>query len=347
MTVIAKRLLTTAAAGAALLAAGAASAQTPVGAPQPSLGAPTPVAQGASPPPPIARAPAGIDDPWEATNRKLFNFNRVLNRVAIRPGVVFYHHATPTPVRHGLHNVLVNAGSPMVIVNYVLQLRPIHALNALGRFTINSTVGIGGVFDVAGKDFPFQSTDFGVTMARYGVPTGPYLFVPLLGPTTIRDGAGRIVDGVADPLNSVNYAGRDVLAPVRAVLVSLDAADRLEPTVKYIDRTATDPYATIRSAYFQNRAAQARGEVTSAANLEALPDFGPEPAAGAGASAPSPTATPPETASPDGGATAPTPQSTVPGPSASLQPADPVGDLLASLPANAAPATPMAVAALD
>ncbi len=337
--VIAKRFLMTAVALSALTSAGAASAQTTGGAP---------ASQAISPGRPAAAsyASAGVDDPYESTNRKLYDFNQVLDRNLVRPGIVFYHHATPTPVRLGLHNVLVNATHPVIIINDILQLRPVRALNALGRFAINSTVGVGGVFDVAGNDFPYQSADFGLTMARYGVPTGPYLFLPVLGPTTLRDGAGRIVDGVIDPLNSVNYTGRNILAPARAVLGGVDARDRLDPVIKYVNRTATDPYATIRSAYFQNREAEVRGSVTSSANLQALPDFGPTPSGSA-----APYAMPRSSTPPSGRDAGPAPSATepAPGPSAAAQSTDPVGDLLAALPAgeNLDAADSVSVAALD
>ena len=295
-----------------------------------SLGASGVAAAQAAPPAP-APSP-GVDDPWEGVNRRVYAFNAVLDRKVLRPGVVFYHHATPTPIRRGLHNVLVNATHPIIIINDALQLRPVRALTALGRFTVNSTVGLGGVFDVAGSDLPYHNADFGLTLARYGVPQGPYVYLPVLGPTTIRDGAGRIVDGVVDPLNSVNYSGRDVLAPTRAVLGGIDARDQLDPLIKDVNRTATDPYATIRSAYLQNREAEARGDATSAANVQALPDFGPSSSSPAGAAPSAPT---------DPGAEVEqerpaTPPPAAPGPSASTTPAsgDTVADLIAASPAS-------------
>lgn len=268
---------------AALVGAGAAAAQTPLG-PQPAPSA-GPPARGA----PIAAAPATVNDPWEGVNRRLYRFNHTLDRVVLRPGVVFYHHATPTPIRRGLHNVLVNMTHPVIIINDALQLKPRRFATSLGRFVVNSTVGVGGVFDVATHaGLAYHNDDFGLTLARYGVASGPYVFVPVLGPSTVRDLVGRGVDAYADPLNSVRYDGREVLAPTRAVLGGIDARDQVDPLLKDIDRSATDPYATIRSAYLQNRAAEARGAATSAANVKALPDFGPEPAGPAPAATPTP-----------------------------------------------------------
>ncbi len=307
-----------------------------------SLGASGVAAAQAAPPAAAAAAPSpGVDDPWEGVNRRVYAFNAVLDRRVLRPGVVFYHHATPTPIRRGLHNVLVNATHPVIIINDALQLRPVRALTALGRFTVNSTVGVGGVFDVAGSDLPYHNADFGLTLARYGVPQGPYVYLPVLGPTTIRDGAGRIVDGVVDPLNSVNYSGREVLAPTRAIVGGIDARDQLDPLIKDVNRTATDPYATIRSAYLQSRQAEVRGEETSAANVQALPDFGPpssSPSRSTGAT-PSPS---PTDAGAEGEQERPaTPPPAAPGPSASNTPAstapisgDAVADLIAASPAS-------------
>ena len=109
----------------------------------------------------------------------------------------------------------------------------------------------------------------------------------MLGPSTLRDAGGRVVDGLADPFNSVNYGeARDVLAPTRLVLGGLTARDQVDPLLKEIDRTATDPYVTTRSLYLQNRRALVRGGATDARSVEALPDFAP-------AASPTPAAPPP------------------------------------------------------
>ena len=328
-------------ASAGLAAAGAAAAQTPVGPqPAPAYGAPR---RGETP----AAAPATVNDPWESTNRKLFGFNQALDRRVLRPGVVFYHHATPTPVRNGLHNVLTNMTEPVIIINNVLQLRPARAIRQFGRFAYNSTVGIGGVFDVATRSgLEYENADFGLTLARYGVRSGPYIFVPILGPTTVRDLVGRGVDSYVDPLNSINYDGRDVLAPTRTVLGGIDARDQVDALLKDVNRTATDPYATIRSAYLQNREAQVRGAPTSAASLQALPDFGPE----SPAPSPGPSSSGPSAAAPTPDDQPERPASPPPGPSAflaepSAPSADPVGDLLAAAPASPAPIETAAQAA--
>ena len=254
--------LATVAAGLATTAA----AQTPIG----DMRTPRLIAD--------ARAQQTSYDPWEGFNRKVYGFNMALDRL-IRPGVVFYHHATPHPIRNALHNAVTNCTGPIIFINDVLQLRPQKAAVTLTRFVVNSTVGIAGFNDVAanGLRLPYHNADFGQTLGRYGVASGPYIFLPILGPSTVRDIGGRVVDGFADPLNVVNYDGRFALGISRTVVGGLDARDRADPILKDINRTATDPYAFIRSAYLQNRAAEVRGGDT-AQSVQALPDFGPEPA---------------------------------------------------------------------
>lgn len=300
-------LLAAAFASAGVLAATGAAAQTPVG-PQPAPVAGPPTRDSAP-----ATAAAAINDPWERTNRKIYAFNIKVDRIALRPGAVFYHHATPTPIRRGVHNILINMTHPIIIMNDAVQLRPSRFMVALGRFAINSTAGVGGVFDVATRiGLPYHSSDFGQTLGRYGVGTGPYVFLPVLGPSTVRDLAGRGVDAVADPFNSIRYEGRDILSPVRAVTGGLDARDQVDPLLKDLNRTATDPYATVRSLYFQNRAAQVRGDAASAANVQALPDFGPAPSGG-GPAGPQGSADPGRNASPsDTPAPAPDPAAPAP-----------------------------------
>ena len=256
------------------LGSAAASAQTPIGAVTPM-----PAHSGSG-------TGAVVYDPWERINRKVFAFNTVLDRVVLRPGVVFYHHVLPHPIRNGIHNAVTNATGPIIFVNDVLQLRPKKAVVTATRFVVNSTVGFAGFADVAndGLQLPYHSADFGQTLGRYGVAQGPYLYLPVLGPSTLRDGAGRIVDGFADPLNVINYDGRASLAVARVVAGGVDARDRADPILKDINKTATDPYAFIRSGYLQMRHAAVNGE-TNVQDVKALPDFGPEPGGSATPSA--------------------------------------------------------------
>lgn len=230
---------------------------------------------------PAAASDPSTGDPFEPANRDFYKLNKGLDRAVIRPGAVFYHHALARPIRDGVHNVIYNLGEPVTFLNNVLQARPGRAGKTAIRFVVNSTVGIGGVFDVTGgSGLPRQPSGFAETLTRYGAPQGPYLFLPLLGPSSIRDLTGRVVDVVTDPFTWINYAGRPGVQAARGVLGGLDQRDRLDPALKELNRTATDPYATLRSAFLQSSSATGKSET----DVKALPDFGPEPGA---------TATPP------------------------------------------------------
>lgn len=268
----------TAVATVTLAAASTAVAQTPIG----PVRAAAPAAEAQT------SEAVAVNDPWERANRSIYGFNMALDRAVIRPPIVFYHHAAPRPIRNAIHNAVTNATGPIIFINDVLQLRPKQAATTLARFVVNTTVGVAGFNDVAadGLNLPYHNADFGQTLGRYGVGTGPYLFIPILGPSTVRDIFGRAADGVIDPLNVVNYDGRASLGIARVVAGGVDARDRADAPLKDIQATATDPYAFIRSAYLQMRAAAVRGEDT-AASVKGLPDFGPEPIAGRTNSTPS------------------------------------------------------------
>jgi phospholipid-binding lipoprotein MlaA len=141
-------------------------------------------------------------DPWERLNRFTYRFNARFDEAVFLPAANGYRRL-PSPVRAGLHNFFSNLTEVVSTANYVLQLRPSPGLRSLGRFVINSTLGIGGLFDVASTmNIPKQRTGFGNTLARWGVHPGPYLVIPLLGPYTLRDGFGFAADfGTAWAIN--------------------------------------------------------------------------------------------------------------------------------------------------
>ena len=186
-----------------LATAGAAVAQTgldsigrsPAGAPgvvNPTVAAPASgVAIGPNP------------DPYEKLNRKSYALFRFLDRKAIRPASVFYAHAVPHVVRTGLHNAIQNVGEPVIFFNDVLQLHPgAAAAQTLGRFAINSTIGVAGLGRSGDRRaaYPITRTASARRMGRYGVPAGPFIFIPVLGPSDVRDLIGGGVDSVSDPL---------------------------------------------------------------------------------------------------------------------------------------------------
>ena len=230
--------------------------------------------------------PARVD-PYEGVNRKLFLVGGAIDIAVIRPVAIFYKRVTPRPARNGLHNVLENISEPLNFVNHVLQLRPKPSAITFGRFALNTTVGIGGLFDVAsGVGLPEKDTDFGLTLSRYGVRQGPYIYLPILGPSTVRDSTGRIADIFLDPFFYLRFGGDGYFAGSRTVADGLDQRVRADPALLYIQKTSTDPYAALRSAYLQNARSLARG---GKLDVKDLPNFGPEPSAPAASPPPPPT----------------------------------------------------------
>jgi phospholipid-binding lipoprotein MlaA len=142
---------------------------------------------------------------------------------------------------------------------------------------LNSTVGVGGLFDVAsGAGLPERATNFGQTLGRYGVAAGPYVFLPVAGPSSVRDAAGKLVDIALDPFTWIRFGGDGYFTGSRIVLGGLDARAAADPILRDIQKTATDPYATLRSAYQQNADFLDSG---GKLDVKSLPDFGPEPSA--------------------------------------------------------------------
>jgi len=221
-----------------------------------------------------------IYDPWEHFNRGLYRFNDDLDHAVLRPAALGYKRALARPVRKGVRNVLNNIDTPNTLMNDLLQGRIGLGGQSAARFVINSTIGVAGIFDVASPlGIPAHDADFGQTLGRWGLPPGPYLFVPVFGPSDLRDGAGRIVDGFASILSLHDL---HVTTPYRTgieVIDGLDSRLALDSTIEDVKHTATDPYATERSAYLQNRRSRV---VDSRKAVDQLPSFDePPPAAGA------------------------------------------------------------------
>ncbi len=201
---------------------------------------------------------AETDDPLEPTNRVFYKVNDALDTALLRPAAKAYRYVLPQTVRNGVHNVLGNLGNPVQFSNDVLQGKPKRAGDTLMRTLINSTVGVAGVFDVAtGWGYPAHDTDFGLTLAHWGVPNGPFLFLPFLGPTNPRDATGFGVDIAQDPFT---WVGKGAIVSgldwSRFGLNVLDARERVLDPLEQIKKTALDPYATFRSLYRQRRASQ-------------------------------------------------------------------------------------------
>lgn len=237
-------------------------------------------------------------DPLEGFNRKIYGFNQRLDRAIYRPAAMAYKHALPGQVRSGLRNFFSNLGEPVIFVNYLLQLRIGRAVRTLGRFTINSTIGIGGLFDIAkrpGFNIPHHRNSFGDTLAWYGVGPGPYVFLPFVGPSTLRDALGGPIDDGFVPILILSKFSVSPFDDWRFIVASsvipgLDLRAEADPELRALTASAVDPYATLRSAWLQNRAAEVaelhhhKGEVQSPSELDtplmdpaSLPPLAPNP----------------------------------------------------------------------
>lgn len=211
------------------------------------------------------------NDPYEPTNRQVFEFNQGLDKHVARPLAVFYNHVVPEPARDGIHNMLENMDAPVTFANDVLQGEKTRALETFGRIVINSTLGIGGLIDMAGKmGIPGHSEDFGQTLGVYGAGEGPFLVLPLLGPAPPRDLAGKVVDYGFDPFTYARFDGYKTLGFARAGMGILDLRARNIDTLDQIERTSLDVYATERSLYRQYRNSEIRNGAPDAGDLPQL-----------------------------------------------------------------------------
>ena len=198
------------------------------------------------------------NDPLEPTNRVFYKINEGLDTIILRPAAEVYVHVVPNPLRTGIHNMLSNLGTPVQLGNDMLEGKPRRAGDTYMRFLINTTVGVLGFFDVAKKwGYPDHDADFGMTLAKWGVPEGPFLFLPVLGPSDPRDAVGFGVDVAADPFG---WVGKGTLVSIarwsRVGLSAVDQRSRVLGELDSIKKTALDPYATFRSLYRQHRHSQ-------------------------------------------------------------------------------------------
>jgi phospholipid-binding lipoprotein MlaA len=208
---------------------------------------------------PEARAEFEADnDPIEPVNRAIFDFNLVVDGAVIKPAAQVYRDVLPERARNGIHNALQNLRSPIVFANDVLQGETQRAAITAWRFVINSTIGILGIFDVAKEaGYPPHSEDFGQTFAKWGIGEGPYLVLPILGPSNPRDATGLATEWVTDPFNLwMANTDRDWVIWTRAGLTGIDYRSSNIETIDEIKKTSIDFYAAIRSLYRQRRAQQ-------------------------------------------------------------------------------------------
>lgn len=196
-------------------------------------------------------------DPLEPFNRAMFGLNEGIDRVALEPAARAWRAVAPQPVRSGLRNFLRNLKSPLTIANQALQGDFSGALTATGRMLVNSTVGLGGLFDVAeDMGWTYEPEDFGQTLGVWGFGPGPYLVLPIIGALDLRDGVGYAVDVAADPLNLwLSNTGEDEWIIARGVATAIDRREAFIEVVDDLRKNSLDYYAATRSSYLQNRAA--------------------------------------------------------------------------------------------
>lgn len=198
-------------------------------------------------------------DPLEGFNRAMFGVHQAMDKAILRPVAMGYKHAVPKPVRSGLRNLLSNLTEPFIFVNFLLQGKPGKAAETFARFAVNSTLGIAGLFDLAKrKDFnlPHRPNGFGTTLAIYGVKAGPYLFLPFIGPTTLRDMLGKPADDGLLPLAIGRPFSTWEYQLSTGLVNGLDMRAEADAELRALFGDAIDPYATLRSVYLQNRAAE-------------------------------------------------------------------------------------------
>lgn len=202
-----------------------------------------------------------VYDPLEKYNRKIYVFNDFLDRYFLEYVARGYRNKVPKPARDSVHNFLTNLASPISAFNSFIQGKGENGLATFSNFLINSTIGVFGLFDVAGeKGIRYHPEDFGQTLGHYGVKSGAYLIIPFMGPSSVRDFGGTVTDQVVNPA-SYNYfeiGGKTYLIGDEALIAvtfmrTVDTRESLIDIIDDVRKESFDPYATLRSAYTQKR----------------------------------------------------------------------------------------------
>jgi phospholipid-binding lipoprotein MlaA len=208
-------------------------------------------------------APAAEDeeahDPYETINRDIFAFNQALDHYFLRPVAWVYREGVPPFARDRFHDFLYNLKTPVILLNNLLKGQLARADITVRRFFINTTIGLGGLIDIAGSiGIPFRSDDFGQTLAVWGTGEGFYMVIPLFGPSNPRDAAGLLVDTLTDPFTYLTFSRNSVYGYARFGLTALDERSRTIDQTDDIERNSVDVYAAYRSLFRQHR----QGEIT-------------------------------------------------------------------------------------
>ena len=236
-----------------------AASEVPTVAPAPM---PTPPSPATAPVPEdivVTAQPTPKEDPLKRANEVSFEVIEAADKAIVGPAAMVYKESLPNPIRKGIHNFLYNIGEPVVAVNFLLQLKPGKAIETVGRFAINSTIGIAGLLDVAKKKpfhLPHRVNGFAYTMGYYGVKPGAYLFLPLIGPTTVRDVTGRLMDlaflpaVVGAPFNNPYYTLPS------GVIYALDDRVLFDDKLQELRNGDRPAYAAQRDYYLTTRQAE-------------------------------------------------------------------------------------------
>ncbi len=196
-----------------------------------------------------------IYDPLEPINRAVLNFNFFIDDIAIRPIIKTYKFIAPEPVEKGVSNFFSNLKEPIRTISFIFQGEFYKSFNSIGRFTINTITSLG-TFDLASKvGMEKNETDFGITLAKSGVSSGPYIIIPIIGPSNLRDFSGDVVEYFVDPISN-NVPNREYIA----ISNGLNERAEVDEELDKIREASSDRYEMIKSIYYQNRNAQLEEE---------------------------------------------------------------------------------------
>jgi phospholipid-binding lipoprotein MlaA len=257
-------------------------------------------------------------DPLEPLNRQILDLNLFVDRILLKPATKVYIAVIPEELRDAVRRALDNMKEPVVVINNVLQGEPERAGVSVGRFAVNTTLGIAGLIDIAAKmGLEKESGDFGQTLFVWGLPQGPYLIVPLLGPSSPRDLIGMGADAYIDPFSFLATAkALDQIQIARFIVDGIDQRARVIDVLDDLEKNSLDFYAQLRSLAQQKRAAELRRGTAPDPGADLYQDPGKSPAATPGGTAPPapPSPSPPSAGPPSASPTPDVPASALPTP---------------------------------
>ncbi|NCC20972.1 MAG: VacJ family lipoprotein [Alphaproteobacteria bacterium] len=220
-------------------------------------------------------AQTGYNDPFEPVNRAVFEFNDVLDKAVAKPVAEGYVAVVPRPARKGVTNVLRTLRTPVNAANQLLQGDIEGFASDVTRGLVNVTFGVLGLVDVASAArLEYEQEDFGQTLAVWGVPHGPYVVLPVLGPNSLRDHTGMAIDAYADPLRLYLFnTEQEELYYGRLVMTGIDKRAELLDTLEDLRENSLDYYATLRSAHYQHRESLTRDQADNQSFVPEIPDY--------------------------------------------------------------------------